>query len=115
MAWAGQMVGKRGWKAGLLRAVTALGSWGTLTPTARLEYRHAFDGSYRQTLNYAGQPVGPYYSLNGRASARDVLSASLGLGAMTLTGLAASFEYQVSLSPQRVESQAVRARLSAGF
>ena len=100
---------------GLRAHYPVLMSWGTLTPTARLEYRHAFDGSYRQTLNYADQPAGPFYGLSDRASARDLLSASLGLGAMTLTGLAASFEYQVSLSPQRVESQAVRARLSTGF
>ena len=100
---------------GLRARYPILMTWGTLTPTARLEYRHAFDGSYRQGLNYADQPGGPYYVLDDRARARDLFSSSLGLSAQTLTGLSADFEYQLNISPQKVQSQTVRARVSVGF
>ena len=100
---------------GLRANYPILMNWGTLTPAARLEYRHAFDGNYRQTLTYADQPAGPSYSLTDQARARDELSVALGLGAMTFNGLNANFEYQVSISPQKVEQQTLRARVSVGF
>ena len=100
---------------GLRANYPILMNWGTLTPAARLEYRHAFDGNYRQTLTYADQPAGPAYGLTDQARARDELSVALGLGAMTLNGLSANFEYQISISPQKVEQQTVRARVSIGF
>ena len=90
-------------------------SWGVLTPTSRLEYRHSFDQSFKQVLNYADQPGGPYYTLTGQARARDTLAVSLGLQAKTFGNVTASFDYQVSVAAQKLQAQTLRALLSVGF
>ena len=90
-------------------------SWGTLTPTTRLEYRHSFDSDFKQVLNYADQPAGPFYTLSGQARARDTFAATIGLQAQTLNNVKGSVEYQVSASPQKVETQTLRAQVSVGF
>ena len=89
--------------------------WGVLTPLARFEYRHAFDGSYRQALNYADQPGGPVYNLVGFAAVRDLYSGALGFQAMTSGRLSINAEYQVYLSSRKVEAQALRAIVAVGF
>ena len=90
-------------------------SWGVLTPTSRLEYRHAFDQSFRQVLNYADQTAGPYYTLTGQARSRDLFAAALGLQAKTFGNVTASFDWQLGVAAQKVQSQTLRALLSVGF
>ncbi len=90
-------------------------SWGVLTPTSRLEYRHAFDQSFRQVLNYADQTAGPYYTLTGQARSRDLFAAALGLQAKTFGNVTASFDWQLGVAAQKVQSQTLRASLSVGF
>ena len=90
-------------------------SLGALTPMARLEYRHAFDSSYRQALNYADQAGGPVYNLVGFAAVRELYSGALGFQAMTSGRLSINAEYQLYLSSRKVEAQAVWAIVAVGF
>jgi uncharacterized protein with beta-barrel porin domain len=53
-------------------------SWGSLTPNARFEYTHDFEGSSRAAMGYADFGSLPY-ALNIEPFSRDLLSLELGL------------------------------------
>ncbi|WP_370677749.1 Ig-like domain repeat protein [Pleomorphomonas sp. PLEO] len=100
--------------AGLKAAYAVPMSWGTLTPGARLEYRHALDGGFTQGLGYAD--VGGFgYTISGESSAKDSATIGLSLGATTLDGLNLELEYQLSADGGGVASQQVRAGIRLAF
>ncbi|MCP3469353.1 Ig-like domain repeat protein [Bradyrhizobium sp. CCGUVB1N3] len=97
-------------------AYPMLQSWGVLTPTARAEWRHAFDGGYTQTLNYVdlvGLASG--YTLSGTSTSRDTLTGGLGLRAEVGRALSLDLEYLLTSSVSGIESQRVRGAVKYGF
>ncbi len=97
-------------------AYPMLQSWGVLTPTARAEWRHAFDGGYTQTLNYVdlvGLASG--YTLSGTSTSRDTLTGGLGLRADVGRALSLDLEYLLTSSASGIESQRVRGAMKYGF
>ncbi|WP_198031899.1 Ig-like domain repeat protein [Bradyrhizobium sp. Ec3.3] len=97
-------------------AYPMLQSWGVLTPTARAEWRHAFDGGYAQTLNYVdlvGLASG--YTLSGTSTSRDTLTGGLGLRAGVGGALSLDLEYLLTSSVSGIESQRVRGAVKYGF
>ena len=87
-------------------------AWGLLTPMARLEYRHAFEGGYAQGLNYADLAGSPGYVLPGSAIARDALTGGVTLRAQTNDLLTLELEYLLTggidnqLLAQRIRASA---------
>jgi hypothetical protein len=69
-------------------------AWGVVRPLARVEYRHRFEGSFDQIMAYSDMPL-VKYTMSGRLSDRNLLSASA--GATLSTGTASlSVEYGTS-------------------
>ncbi len=97
-------------------AYPMLQSWGVLTPIARAEWRHAFDGGYVQSLNYVdlvGLASG--YTLSGTSTARDTLTGGLALRADVGSALSLDLEYLLTSSVSGIESQRVRGAMKYGF
>ena len=97
-------------------AYQMLQSWGVLTPAARVEWRHAFDGGYIQTLNYVdlvGLASG--YALSGTSTSRDTLTGGLALQADVGGALSLDLEYLLTSSVSGIESQRVRGAMKYGF
>jgi outer membrane autotransporter protein len=88
-------------------------SWGVLTPTARVEYRHALDGAFQQTMYYSD--LGPSVSsvLSQGTATRGAVNASLGFRARSLGGMTAELEYGTSAIAGR--SQSLRGSLKLPF
>jgi outer membrane autotransporter protein len=97
-------------------AYPMLQSWGVLTPAARMEWRHAFDGGYVQSLNYTdlvGLSSG--YTISGTSTSRDTLSGGLGVRADVGHALTVDLEYLLTSSINGIESQKVRGAMKYGF
>ncbi len=89
--------------------------WGTLTPMARVEYRHAFDGSFQQSMYYTDLGPSMTSTLSQASAARGAVTTSLGLRARALNGLSAELEYGTQNASGRAQSQTVRAGLKMAF
>lgn len=100
--------------AGVRAAYALPMSWGTLTPSGRIEYRHAFDGGFTQNLGYAD--LGGFgYAISGESSTKDSATFGFGLGATTLDGLDLDLEYSLSTDKDGIGSQQVRAGVRLPF
>lgn len=88
--------------------------WGSLTPGARLEYRHAFEGGFTQTLGYADLGTMPY-AITGTPAVRDAITAGLSLRAMTLDAMGLDLEYLLTSDTHTVSNQQVRASVRIAF
>jgi hypothetical protein len=89
-------------------------SWGTLTPSARLEYTHTLSGGFTQTLSYTGLP-GTNYSFSGTTQYSDLVTGGLGLKAENDGGLAAEIEYLLSGTTRQIAGQQIRASARQAF
>ena len=87
-------------------------TWGVLTPMARVEYRHAFDGGYAQGLNYAALTGTHGYVVPGMAIVRDLLTGGVTLRAETTDMVTLELEYLLTggidnqLLAQRIRASA---------
>jgi uncharacterized protein with beta-barrel porin domain len=90
-------------------------NWGTLTPMARLEYSHAFDGGYTQTLGYADLGGVSTYALSGTTVTRDLFTGGFTLRAETADALSLDLEYLLTGSGKQVEAQQIRAIVKQAF
>jgi len=72
--------------------------WGTLTPTIRLDYRHAFSGGFTQGLNYADLAAAGYpgSAISELSTVRDTYVGGVGLRADIGQQLAVDLEYRAS-------------------
>ena len=89
--------------------------WGVLTPTARAEYRHAFDGSVQQSMYYTDLGPGQASTLTQAAASRGMVNTNIGLRARSHGGVSAELDYGVSGAPARLQSQTVRGSLKLPF
>jgi uncharacterized protein with beta-barrel porin domain len=81
-----------------------------------MEWRHAFDGGYVQSLNYTdlvGLSSG--YTISGTSTSRDTLSGGLGVRADVGHALTVDLEYLLTSSINGIESQKVRGAMKYGF
>jgi len=86
-----------------------------LTPTARAEYRHAFDGSFQQSMYYSDLGPGQNSTLTQAAATRGMVNTNLGLRARSNGGISAELDYGVSGASARLQSQTVRGSLKLPF
>ena len=90
-------------------------AWGALTPMARIEYNHAFDGAYNQNLGYADIPGLASYSLAGTALSRDLLTGGLTLRAENADQFSAEIEYLLTEAARQIEGQEIRLSVRQAF
>lgn len=100
--------------AGLKAAYAVPMRWGKLTPGGRIEYRHALDGGFTQSLGYA-DPGGFGSAISGDSTARDSASFGVSLGATMLDGVTVDLEYRVSADGDGISSQQVQAGVRLPF
>ena len=90
-------------------------TWGTLSPTARVEYRRMLSGDVTQMMSYANEP-GTTYSLTTTGADRDMFSGSLGLTARSTGDVTGAVEYVLSGGTKTgLQGQGLRGRLRVGF
>jgi len=90
-------------------------TWGTLSPTARVEYRRMLSGDVTQMMSYANEP-GTTYSLTTTGADRDMFSGSLGLTARSNGDVTGAVEYVLSGGTKTgLQGQGLRGRLRVGF
>ena len=90
-------------------------TWGTLSPTARVEYRRMLSGDVTQMMSYANEP-GTTYSLTTTGADRDMFSGALGLTARSDGDVTGAVEYVLSGGTKSgLQGQGMRGRLRVGF
>ena len=90
-------------------------TWGTISPTARIEYRRMLSGDVTQMMSYANEP-GTTYSLTTTGADRDMFSGSLGMTARSEGDVTGTVEYVLSGGTKTgLQGQGVRGRLRVGF
>jgi uncharacterized protein YhjY with autotransporter beta-barrel domain len=88
--------------------------WGTLSPTGRVQYRHALAADMTQTLYYDSDPSTTYdYALSGFTV--DTVTTSLGLKATGPTGISTMIEYSNYSSLNGDQANGVRGMISIPF
>ncbi|OOY18252.1 hypothetical protein BMI85_04840 [Thioclava sp. DLFJ4-1] len=88
--------------------------WGTLTPGAQLEYRHAFNGGFTQTLGYADLGTMDY-SFAGDTQSQDALTLGLSLRGTVDQNMDFELGYQFTSDLASAHSQQVRASMHISF
>ena len=84
---------------------------GSLTPLVRLEYRHDFDSSYNQAVQFANGVGNGAFGVGNAAAVSDAFTVGLGLDVAMANGLGLSFEYDLSGSAaSRMQSLRLMAR-----
>jgi uncharacterized protein YhjY with autotransporter beta-barrel domain len=89
--------------------------FGTLTPTARIEYRQTSLSAYDQSLYYTDLGAGLSSTFSQAAGVQSVTSGALGLRARAPGGLTAELEYGVAGGSGSLLAQTLRAALSMPF
>jgi len=100
--------------AGLRSQYDIAMSWGTLSPTLRVEYRHMFGGNLTQVMSYADDPS-TTYSLLQQGTARDTIMGTIGLKARNKAGVSGGVEYMLTSSQHGIQSQGLRGSLRVPF
>ena len=89
-------------------------SWGTLSPTARLEYRRGVGDAVTQAISYEVDPS-TVYNLTRGGTVRNSLTSTLGLSASGPGGIRGTLEYLTSVGGSGYVSNGGRAQLEIRF
>jgi len=100
---------------GLRGSIDLQRSFGTLTPTARIEYRQTSQGSYNQGLYYSDLGSGLGSTLAQGSTSTGVTTGAIGLQARAAGGLMAEVEYALSSGSGSLVAQTIRAALRLPF
>ena len=84
-------------------------TWGVLTPNARLEYRHAVDGAFTQSMFYSDIGSSLSYALAEPSASRNQWTGALGLRVRAGMGTSLEFEYSATASAGASVTQGLRA------
>ena len=84
-------------------------SWGVLSPNLRLEYRHAVEGGYAQSMFYTNLGPAQTYAINQGALARELINATIGLRARAGAALAVDVEYGTMIAAKSLDARTFRA------
>jgi uncharacterized protein with beta-barrel porin domain len=90
-------------------------AWGVLTPSLRVEYRHAWEGGFSQSMYYNDLGSAVSYNLEQAAASRNQLTGAVGMRARSGGALAVDFEYGVTASAPSLISQSLRGTLRFAF
>lgn len=89
-------------------------SWGTLSPTARFEYRRGVGDAVTQAISYEVDPS-TVYNLTRGGTVRNSLTSTLGLSASGPGGIRGTLEYLTSVGGSGYVSNGGRAQLEIRF
>ena len=89
-------------------------TWGTLSPTARIQFRHGMSSRVSQSMGYAADP-GATYALSVTGTQQDSLSTSLGIRVSTKTGQTGQIEYINNASVSGPKSNGLRGMIMVPF
>ena len=84
-------------------------SWGVLSPNLRLEYRHAVEGGYAQSMFYTNLGPAQTYAINQGALALELINATIGLRARAGAALAVDVEYGTMIAAKSFDARTFRA------
>ena len=100
---------------GLRGSVDIAVPFGTLSPTARIEYRQTSQSAYDQSLYYTDLGAGLSSTFSQAAGVQSMTSGALGLRARAPGGLTAEFEYEIAGGSGSLLAQTLRAVLHMPF
>ena len=100
---------------GLRGEYTIQRSWGSISPQARLEYSHDFDGSSRQKVGYADLGSDEMSSIHDNGEDDDYLALGLGLDIEAFEIWSFGLEYQTAIGQEDEEQHRIQARIAARF
>ena len=89
--------------------------WGTLSPTARLEYRQGFDSDFSQSMFYSDLGAATASAFTQASATRNLVSGAIGLRADAGQGLAADVEYGATAGSGAVLIQTLRGTLRISY
>ena len=89
-------------------------SWGIISPLARLEYSHIFNGRFLQNISYVNDP-GTIYALNQASNSSNVLNTELGLRITDTHQVSTSLSYNNTLSVHGIQSQGYKGAIQLQF
>ena len=86
--------------------------FGVVTPRARIEYRHDFDGGRAANIQYADGFAGLTYSVTPQGTSRNFLVLGVGTDFQLHRGLSLGIDYQGQRSSGASSTQAIRFQLT---
>jgi len=89
--------------------------FGTLTPTARVEYRQTRQSAYSQSMFYNDLGPGENFVFTQNATSFGMATGTLGLRLRSLAGLEADVEYGLSEGTSSLQMQTFRGTLRVPF
>jgi uncharacterized protein YhjY with autotransporter beta-barrel domain len=90
-------------------------SYGTLTPTARIEFRQTSQSAYAQSMFYSDLGAGSSVVLNQPAGTYTLITGAVGLRARMAAGLSIGLEYALSQGSGSLLMHTVRGTLRVPF
>jgi len=89
-------------------------AWGAVTPSLRIEYRHAWEGGFNQSMFYSDLPS-VTYGLSQAATSRNLFTGAIGMRTRSGGALAVDFEYGVTAATPSLVTQSLRSTLRYAF
>jgi uncharacterized protein with beta-barrel porin domain len=88
--------------------------WGTISPTARVEYRRMLNGNVTQLMSYSSDPT-TNYSFVATGNNPDIVMGNIGIKISNKQGVSGSMEYIIGGSTNNLQSQGLRALIQLPF
>ena len=89
-------------------------SWGMLSPTARVQFRHGMSGNVTQSMNYTAD-TSTSYALSISGTEQNSITSSIGLRAQSTAGTSGQFEYLNNVMMNGRQSNGLRGMLMIPF
>ncbi len=115
LTYGGVSFGSTGATLGLRGSYDVPTNWGVLSPTARVEYRHGFDGGFNQTMFYTDLGPSQAYVLGEAALAQNTVTGMIGLRARAGNSLSGALEYGAIAGDNSTFIQTIRATMRLAF
>jgi uncharacterized protein YhjY with autotransporter beta-barrel domain len=100
---------------GLRGSIDMPASFGTITPTARVEYRQTSQSAFDQAMFYSDLGAGTSSTFSQPNVSRGSVSGAVGLRARAAGGLAVELEYGLTSGSGALMAQTIRANLKMSF
>jgi len=89
-------------------------SWGIISPLARIEYNHIFNGKFLQNISYTND-AGTIYTLSQNESHSSLFNTEVGLRISNTSQIASTLSYINSFNAFGILSQGVKGSLQLRF
>ncbi len=89
--------------------------WGVVTPSVRVEYRHAWEGGFNQSMFYSDIGSAVSYTLSQAAVSRNLMTGAVGLRARSGGALGVDLEYGITGASPSLTSQSLRGNVRFAF